>query len=169
MADTSITHRAYTTCGSSTSNAGTLPQASVRVVAVPARPHIAVIELHGEIDLHVAPALEAGLTAGLHRRAHLLVDLSGVDLIDCRSLGLLVRARHAAQQRHTVLALVAPSPLVRLILHATRLGAVFPTFTDREQALATLQTDDGEPLRRTNGRRSRNEVHARRSPNGTRP
>ena len=134
MADTTTTHHPHSTGGSLKPTA----DASVQVVTVPAHPQVAVIRLHGDIDLQVLPALQAGLSAALHRRAHLLVDLSDVHLIDCPCLGLFVRARRAAQQNSTVFALVAPPPLVRLSLHAVRLDAAFPTFTHLQQALATL-------------------------------
>lgn len=167
MADTTTTHHPPTT-----SNAGTLPEAGVQVVSVPGHRNVTVIRLHGDIDLQSVPALDAGLSAALSRRTHLLVDLSNVHLIDCPSLGLLVRARHMAQQRDTVLALLEPSPLVRLSLRATRLAAVFPTFSDLRQALALLGTPAGTP--RLRGPRRNNLRHCRRRPapsssDGTRP
>jgi len=136
---------------------------------------VAVIRLRGDIDLQAATDLEGSLSAALERRAHLLLDMTDAQLIDCACLGLLVRAQRTALRHHTVLALVAPAPLVRRTLQVTGLAGAFPVYTHRAEALADLSapvhTSDTRPFTgRRNGRherpRPRRAVPLR---NGTRP
>lgn len=104
-------------------------------VAVTEHPTATVVELHGDIDREVAEPLWDGVTSGYERGADVLVDLSDVTLIDCASLGALVRAEQLAERRGRRLCLVAPAAAVRWTLAATGLETAFPIFGDRREAL----------------------------------
>jgi anti-anti-sigma factor len=97
-----------------------------------------VVELHGDIDRHVADPLWDCVVSGMERGADVLVDLADVTLIDCASLSTLVEARHLADRRGGTVCLVAPAAAVRRTLAATGLDTVFLTFHDRDQAVRQL-------------------------------
>ncbi|MFF9901746.1 STAS domain-containing protein, partial [Streptomyces longispororuber] len=52
-----------------------------------------VIKVHGDVDLHTAPALDAALAQALREQAsRTVVDLSGTGFADSSILGSLLRA-----------------------------------------------------------------------------
>lgn len=60
----------------------------------------AVVRALGEIDLYTAPRLQAALSAAAESRpARLLVDMSGVEFIDCAGVRALLRAEEACRRR----------------------------------------------------------------------
>jgi anti-anti-sigma factor len=138
MADIRTAQNRRIAHGSQPSTGGASPDPWIEVLPSPATPGVAVIALHGDIDLQISQTLEEILHTALQRRVHLVVDTNDSRLIDCGCLGLLVRARLAAEQHNTILALAGPPALVRLSLEATGLATAFPTFDSRKQALAAL-------------------------------
>ncbi|MEW2331717.1 STAS domain-containing protein [Micromonospora chersina] len=77
-------------------------------------------------------ALEEAVTVG----DRVLVDLTGVEVIDSAGLGLLVRAHQESRQDGRRLCLVAPSRFVLTVLHTMRLDGVFPVFDSRTRAMS---------------------------------
>lgn len=64
----------------------------------------------------------------------MLVDLTGLEVIDSVGLGLLVRAHQEARRDGRRLCLVAPSRFVLTVLHTMRLDGVFSVVDDRVPA-----------------------------------
>lgn len=98
-----------------------------------AKPMVELV-LEGDMDMQNADELDRCLTAGMERGRDLVVDLTGVGLIDCVCLDVLVRAARAAQALDCTLSLVAPSPLVRMTMRITETDYLFPIYTDRAVA-----------------------------------
>jgi anti-sigma B factor antagonist len=99
---------------------------------------ITVIRVIGEIDLHSVPVLRDELFAAAgHGRPRLVVDLSGVDFMDCTGLGVLVAGLRRARERGGGLWLVISSSVtvVRKVLRITRLDAVLPIHRTVAEAL----------------------------------
>jgi anti-anti-sigma factor len=105
--------------------------------AYPAGP--TVVRLHGDVDADVAPALQTCLVGGLERGADVLVDLTGVTLIDCACQGVLVRAHCRARSLGLLLALAAPSPSVQRTFAATRVDLELHIVPTVDQATAILR------------------------------
>ncbi|MEV0154226.1 STAS domain-containing protein [Micromonospora sp. NPDC050686] len=77
-------------------------------------------------DDQPADLVRRALAEALDLGDQVLVDLSGVEIIDSAGLGLLVRAHQDARARSAQLCLVSPSRFVRTVLHTMRLDGVFP-------------------------------------------
>lgn len=105
--------------------------------AFPAGP--TVVRIHGDVDAEVAPALQTCLVGGLERGADVLVDLTGVSLIDGACQGVLVRAHCRARSLGLLLALAAPSPSVQRTLAATRVDRTLHIVPCVDQTTADLR------------------------------
>ncbi|MEU4659145.1 STAS domain-containing protein [Streptomyces sp. NPDC023723] len=95
-----------------------------------------VLELHGDIDIAVAPIVTArldSLTAG--PRPDLVVDLGPVSFLDCAALRVLCRARGRIRERHGRLRLVSDSDRLRRMLQHTGLADAFEIHTSMTSAL----------------------------------
>ena len=96
----------------------------------------AVFSVHGELDLHEAPALEERIAAAIDRGAKLIVvDLTYVTFIDSMALGVLLGAVKELGLRGGSLRLV-PNPSLRRIFEISLLDRVFTLDSSREQAFA---------------------------------
>jgi len=85
-----------------------------------------ILPLEGEIDLHVAPRVESALGRIIKKRPnHVVVDLSGVKLIDSSGLAVLIRAMQDVQKYGGKLSLAGISPDLRSIFEIARLDQVF--------------------------------------------
>ncbi len=88
-----------------------------------------VISPHGRLDMVTAPLLREQLRALVQRgNIHVVVDLSGVDLIDSGGLSALISGLKAARQAGGSLRIVRPSKQARSILKLTNLHRVFEPF-----------------------------------------
>lgn len=99
----------------------------------------AVVELGGELDILVAPAVAGvleGLTSG--QRPHVLVDLTGCTFLDCSGLAPLNRARARAKAAGGRLTLVTGNPRVLRVLQLTRLARHFTVRRTVAQALVGM-------------------------------
>lgn len=86
----------------------------------------AVVALHGELDLADVPAVASRLIAAAAACGpSIIVDLAGLDFIDCCGLGMLVRVLNWTRKRGGEMLLAAPQQHVRELLSATGLNAVF--------------------------------------------
>jgi anti-anti-sigma factor len=71
--------------------------------------HVVVV-LSGELDMLHAALVTAGLTAATAREPQVIVDLVGLEFIDCRGITVLARGRKLAQHAGGELRLAAPRP-----------------------------------------------------------
>ena len=86
-----------------------------------------VVELTGELDAFVAPALRARLDEAIDAAGPglVIVDLSQVTFLDSTALGTLVGALRRMRERGGELRVVLPPPPALRIFELTGLDAVF--------------------------------------------
>jgi anti-sigma B factor antagonist len=95
----------------------------------------AVVALHGDLDLASVPAVVSHLIAGVEACGpSVIVDLAGLEFIDCCGLGVLVRVRKWTREGGGDLLLAAPQQHVRRLLRLTGLEGVFSMYSSVEQA-----------------------------------
>jgi anti-sigma B factor antagonist len=94
----------------------------------------AVVALRGELDVADAAGVAAALTAVAARARELIVDLAGLEFIDCSGLAALLLAREQARKAGGDLLLAAPQDQVLRILAVTRLTGVFAVHASVGQA-----------------------------------
>ncbi len=98
---------------------------------------IPVIAVHGQADLHTAPALRDALTEAIDDGASgLVVDLSDATFVDSMTLGVLLGAVKRLRPNGGRLAIVCRSPHIRRIFEITLLDRVFALHETLESALA---------------------------------
>jgi anti-sigma B factor antagonist len=95
-----------------------------------------VVTLSGELDMLDAGLVTAGLAAAVARAPQVIVDLGGLEFIDCSGVTALVRGRKLARHAGGELRLAAPRPPVLLVLTVTRLAGVIPVHASVAEALA---------------------------------
>jgi anti-sigma B factor antagonist len=98
---------------------------------------VAVVAVHGELDLKGGPSLREALVAAIgedHGR-RIVVDLDGVDFIDSAGLGVLLGALKRARSNNGELVLVATGRNVLRVLELTGLVRVFDIHAGRREAL----------------------------------
>jgi anti-sigma B factor antagonist len=97
----------------------------------------AVVALCGELDLADAPEVASQLIAAAAACGpSIIVDLTGLEFIDCCGLGVLVRALKWTRDNGGDMALAAPQQRIRLILEITGLIDVFSVYPSVEQAMS---------------------------------
>ena len=72
-----------------------------------------------------ASALSDGIVELAPRTSRVVIDLSGVDMIDAAGLGALISVALRAQATQCSVKLAAPGNLIRQLLELTQLTAVF--------------------------------------------
>lgn len=86
----------------------------------------AVVELHGEIDVHTVGELRAILLAlAGEGRPYIVADFTGVDFCDAAGLGALVAVNNRVAESGGALRLVGVRPAQRRILQITGLDRLF--------------------------------------------
>ena len=95
-----------------------------------------VVMLSGELDMMDAGLVAAGLAAAAARAPQVIVDLAGLEFIDCSGVAVLVRGRKLARHAGGELRLAAPQPRVLLVLTVTRLTDVIPVHASVAEAAA---------------------------------
>lgn len=94
-----------------------------------------VVALRGELDLADAPAVASHLmTAVAASGPSIMVDLAGLEFIDCCGLRALLRVLQWTREGGGDLALAAPQQRVRKVLSLTGLIDVFSVYPSVEQA-----------------------------------
>ncbi len=89
----------------------------------------AVVAVAGEVDMYTSPALRRDLFAAIERGAtSVVVDLSGVTLLDSSALAVLVEALRRVRASDGSLALVVTDEHVRKVLRITGLEPLFPVY-----------------------------------------
>ena len=100
---------------------------------------IAVLELHGDADLHAAPELRERLNAAIDgQTAGVVVDLSDVTFLDSTALGVLVGGMKRLRATRRPLRLAAPRTEIRRLLEITLLDRVLGVDPTREDSLAVV-------------------------------
>jgi stage II sporulation protein AA (anti-sigma F factor antagonist) len=99
--------------------------------------HVLVVE--GDIDMRTAPLLAAALDEPLeHGKTHVVLDMSGVRLVDSMAVHVLMGAARELRQRLGKLVLVTGNANVRRVFELTRLDLMAPLYESREAALRGL-------------------------------
>ncbi len=100
---------------------------------------LGIVAVSGEVDIYTAPQFKECmvelLDAGVDR---LVVDLSGVTLIDSTALGVLIGGVRRAHTAGGAIALVVANRAVERVLSITGLDRVFTIHESRAAALESL-------------------------------
>jgi anti-sigma B factor antagonist len=98
---------------------------------------VAVVAVHGELDIENAAALKQALVEaiGEHRGRRIVVDLEGLEFIDSVGLGILIGGLKRARSSDGDLVLVATGRNVLRVLELTGLVRVFEIHPGRREAL----------------------------------
>ncbi len=89
----------------------------------------------GEPEAAFKKAITGLLEAG---RVRLVIDCSGLRIVDSTGLGALVRALTTSQNEGGGTRLLGVGPHLKKLLEVTRLDSVFEAFDNREQAVASF-------------------------------
>jgi anti-sigma B factor antagonist len=96
-----------------------------------------VVALHGELDLADAPAVASRLIAAVAVCGpSIIVDLAGLEFIDCCGLGVLMRVLKLSRAVGGDLYLAAPQRCVSTVLSAAGIIDVFSIYPSVEQAVS---------------------------------
>jgi anti-anti-sigma factor len=104
------------------------------------------LSLRGELDIVSAPAALAALAAAAIRGQFVVVDLAGLDFLDCSAARLLMHARAVARESGGDIVLASPRGSVLRML--TLLGQA-----DVPAGVLSSRMDEGAPVS-TNGQTS---------------
>jgi anti-sigma B factor antagonist len=95
----------------------------------------AVVALHGELDLAGVPAVASHLIAAVAACGpSVIVDLAGLEFIDCSGMGVLVRVRKWTRESGGDVLLAAPQQHVRRLLRLMGQDGAFSVYSSVEQA-----------------------------------
>ena len=111
-----------------------------------------MVALVGEHDAYSAQRLENELAVLLEEGRRIVVDLRETEFIDSTTLGVLLVARHRAEQSSLGFALLLPDRTytqAHHILDLTGLGPTFAIFGNLSDALTAVRTGRtaGRPVR----------------------
>ena len=96
----------------------------------------AVVALCGELDLADAPVVASHLIAAVAAFGpSIIVDLAGLEFIDCCGLGALVRVLKWTRESGGDTYLVGPGPRVRRVFETAGLVGVFSVYPSVEEAV----------------------------------
>ena len=108
--------------------------------------HCVVVAVTGECDMTSAADLRESLLGVLGRQsARLVLDLSGLQFLDCAGARSLVAASRRATLLGGALAVAAPADPVARLLQVTGLGARLTTYPTADAAQAALWPADRPP------------------------
>jgi anti-sigma B factor antagonist len=93
-----------------------------------------VVALRGELDIADAAAVVAALAVVIAREPEIIIDLAGLEFIDCGGVAALARGRELARLAGGELRLAAPQPRVLRMLTLTRLIDVLPVHASVDEA-----------------------------------
>jgi anti-sigma B factor antagonist len=106
-------------------------------VQVSERDGRSIVAGSGELDVHVAPALQAEVDPLAKRpNGALIIDLTDVGFIDSTGLGVLVTALKHAREAGGTLDVVASTPRVLKVFALTGLDVVIPMHATLDEALS---------------------------------
>lgn len=111
---------------------------------------IVVMVISGSIDLAAAPRLRDSLIRLVEEGRHRLVlDLSGVDLIDSIGLGVIVGTVHRLRPHDGSLAVAAPSAQARNVFQITQLVRVVALHDTVDAAVSAVRHGGTAETRQT--------------------
>jgi anti-sigma B factor antagonist len=116
--------------------------APISVTLAPRDPPAAVVALVGEHDAYSSQRLENELAMLLDEGRHVVIDLRDTGFVDSTTLGVLLAARHRAEESSLGFALVLTEgdyTQARHILDLTGLGNSFATFGKLDEALGAAR------------------------------
>ena len=100
----------------------------------------AVVALCGELDLVDAPAVASHLIAAVAAFGpSIIVDLAGLEFIDCRGVGVLLRVLKWTRETGGDMYLIGTRPPVRRVFEMAGLAGVFSIYPSVEGALAGVR------------------------------
>jgi anti-sigma B factor antagonist len=96
-----------------------------------------VLELEGDIDLHVSPVVTEALNAMIKKKPErIVIDLSGATYIDSAGVAALMLAKQEVEAYGGKFFLSGVQETIRLILETSGLDRIFWIFSDVDAALA---------------------------------
>ena len=96
-----------------------------------------VLQLEGEIDLHVSPEVAESLRTMIEKKPRrVVVDLANVTYLDSSGLAVLIEGMQNVQEYGGNFALANVQESVQHIFEIARLDQVFQIFPDVDSALA---------------------------------
>src|ERR1700719_1073427 len=96
-----------------------------------------VLQLEGEIDLHVSPEVAESVRTMVAKKPRVLVvDLAKVTYLDSSGLAVLIEGMQNVQEYGGKFALAGVQESVKHILEIARLDQVFQIYPDVDSALA---------------------------------
>jgi anti-sigma B factor antagonist len=96
-----------------------------------------VLQLEGEIDLHVSPDVAESLRTMVAKKPKVVViDLAGVTYFDSSGLAVLIEAMQNVKEYGGTFALASVQESVQHIFEIARLDQVFQIFPNVDSALA---------------------------------
>jgi len=102
-----------------------------------------VVTLRGELDLIDAAYVAATLAALADRQPAIVVDLTGLEFIDCSGVKALARGRRQARQAGGDLVLAVPQPQVMRLLTSTASAHGFSIHATVEEAVSVIAHGQG--------------------------
>jgi anti-sigma B factor antagonist len=112
---------------------GGVPMFSVDLSTRDCDGHV-VVSLRGELDIADAASVAAAFAEVVTREPEIIVDLAGLEFIDCSGMAALVRGRKLARLAGGELRLAAPRPRVLRILSLARLTDVLLVHASVDEA-----------------------------------
>jgi anti-sigma B factor antagonist len=94
----------------------------------------AVVELHGELDISAALTVRGLLTTVTAREKVTIVDLTGLDFMDCTGMGALIRGRKQSLRAGHALHLAGPAGPVLQVLELSGADRLFSIHASVEAA-----------------------------------
>jgi anti-sigma B factor antagonist len=102
------------------------------------------VAVHGEVDVHTAPALEAALDAAIREsEGAFIADLTDVEFIDSTGVHALLRARALLGREERALAVICPPGPARRVFELSRSTELFALYGSREEAAEALVPPSG--------------------------
>jgi anti-sigma B factor antagonist len=100
---------------------------------------VAIVEIHGELDLAFSIRLKPELNAVLRSPARaVIIDLEAVSLIDSSGIALLLNAFRRLDSVGRQLAIACPPGSQRRAFEVTALDRQLPMYETRREALAAV-------------------------------
>ena len=113
---------------------------------------VPVVHVKGDVDIFTCPELRTALLELLEAGKHdIVLDLSEVNYMDSRALGVLVEAAHRARAEGRRLHLVRVPRRVKSTFEITRLMMFFRWYDTAEAALAEIARGAAPGADRTEG------------------
>lgn len=112
----------------------------MNLVATPLDAGLVLLSIHGPLDVHTYGELDRTIAGILQSGVRkLVVDLSGVNLVDGLGLGSFIEALGAVREKGGDLILIRPNESVKEVFALMGLETVFPFRGSVEEAAAVLK------------------------------